>query len=639
LPDPGAQSGIDGKYLSTRTASGWVNTALNPPVVGPVNPPAGGLLQGPPELAFTAEFSAAFTTALFDVDPLDQDGARDAYRIDLSSGVASLAALPDTGALTASLNPPSISSAGTYIAGISQDAGHVLFQSADQLPVAPGTPSEPHPGNMLYDRTGGHTYAVGVLPSGKVSQTCNADIGDGVGGANSSLGLRVYGAVSSDAANIVFTMGIETGAHCLTPGVYLREHDDRPPSPLNGAGECTVPTDACTLQLAGNRYAGRSADGSKIFTVSVGGGAEPVAGLYEYDVASKTTTTISPEGAFVASSADGSRVYYLTGVTSSAQLDGFEQNDGDYRLYLWDKGTSTLIPKAGEGFASYINPGGNYYDKKGDQPVATADGSKLLFLDRADLTGYNSFGSNCGALPGDKSGFCKEAYVYDATAGSITCVSCNPNGLPPLGNTHMRGKDQEDVLLPGYSEGEISPDGSRVFFETEDALVPQDTNGLMDVYEWENGRVYLISSGQGTFGSFFAGASGNGGDVFFTTTDRLAPQDIETATQIYDARVGGGFPYRPFVTGCNSGQCQGPQTPAPAFGAPASATFVGPGNPAGSEPGSSAVKPRPLTRAQRLARALKVCRAKHDKQDRLVCEKQARRRYGRKAHSSRRPKS
>ena len=101
----------------------------------------------------------------------------------------------------------------------------------------------------------------------------------------------------------------------------------------------------------------------------------------------------------------------------------------------------------------------------------------------------------------------------------------------------------------------------------------------MDVYEWENGRVYLISSGQGTFGSTFVGASSNGDDVFITTTDHLAPQDIESATQIYDARVDGGFPYRPFTTGCNSGQCQGPQTPAPVFGAPASATFVGLGNP------------------------------------------------------------
>jgi hypothetical protein len=161
----------------------------------------------------------------------------------------------------------------------------------------------------------------------------------------------------------------------------------------------------------------------------------------------------------------------------------------------------------------------------------------------------------------------------------------------------------------------------------------------MDVYEWENDRIYLISSGQATNGSIFAGASSNGDDVFFMTTDHLAPQDIETSTQIYDARVDGGFPYRPFTTGCNSGQCQGPQTPAPAFGVPASATFVGLGNPGGPEPNPPPVKPKHLTRAQKLAKALKGCRGKHNKHERLACERQARKRYGHRSPSTRRPKS
>ena len=118
--------------------------------------------------------------------------------------------------------------------------------------------------------------------------------------------------------------------------------------------------------------------------------------------------------------------------------------------------------------------------------------------------------------------------------------------------------------------------------------MPQDTNGRIDVYEWENGRIFLISSGQGTSESLFSGASSNGDDVFIATTDHLAPQDIESSTQIYDARVDGGFVYAPFTSGCDSGQCQGPQTPAPSFGAPASATFVGLGNPVPAAPAAKA---------------------------------------------------
>jgi hypothetical protein len=526
LPVPGAASGSVGNVLSTRTAAGWVNISLAAPATGPgepvrVNGPNSGNFAF--AAAFTVDFSQMFVDSGFDTDPQDQDGAIDAYGLDLPGGAWSLAALPDNGPLTASLNPPELRLSGTFIAGVSDNGSHLLFQTWDQLPVAPGTPAEPHPADMVYDRTGGHTYAVGVLPDGTISQTCTVGLGDGT--ADTSFGNHVVaGAISPDGANVVFTMR----GGCLSPGVYLRVNN------------------ATTIKLSGESYLARSSDGFKLFTE--GGAGE----VFEYDVASGVTTTITPGGEFVASSADGSRVYYLSG--------GPEPG-----LYLWDKGTSILIPTAGQGFASRV-VSGRSSPLESNRAVATPDGSRLLFLDRANLTGYDSHESS-------------EAYVYDANSHSITCVSCNPTGVPPVGGAGLRhGIGGGDPLLPAVFEGQISPDGSRVFFETEDALVQQDTNGLSDVYEWENGRVYLISSGQGTVGSMLSGVSSNGGDVFITTTDRLAPQDIESSPQIYDARVDGGFPYRPFTPGCNSGQCQGPQTPAPLFGAPSSATFVGLGN-------------------------------------------------------------
>jgi hypothetical protein len=607
LPLPGSQSGEFQAVLATRTASGWVNTPLAAPAgpgepAGPFHPNAcSGCYAG--DAAFTGDFSAAYVDSGFDTDPLDEDGLVDAYRMDLSTGAWSLSTLPDTGPMTASLNAPVASNkVGTFIAGVSETGSHVFFQTYDQLPVAPGTPSE-HTGDMLYDRTGGHTYAVGVLPNGTISQTCAAELGNGPADGNIQ-GALTEGAISPDGTNVVFTQF--PSEHCLDPGVYLRENN------------------TTTLQLAGMFYARRSSDGSKVITI----GNE--VGVYEYDIATGTTATITTTGKFAAASPDGSHVYYLIG-----------EGQPGAGLYVWDKGTSTLIPNAGEGFASTLLERGGVTppeSKKPDFAVAAPDGSKLLFLDRASLTGYNNFGPKCVNVDA-QPGLCAEAYVYDSTSASVTCVSCSPTGAPPLGSAHLMGVEQRNSLLPGYSEGEISPDGSRVFFATSDALVPQDTNGLSDVYEWENGRIYLISSGQGTFGSTFSGASSNGSDVFITTTDRLAPQDIESATQIYDARVAGGFPYRPFTTGCDSGQCQGPQTPAPTFGAPASATFAGLGNPGGPEPNPPPVKPKPLTRAQKLAKALKACRTKHNRRERLGCEKRARKRYGHRSFSTRRPKS
>ena len=571
LPLPGALSGGNENVVSIRTPSGWVNTPLAPPA-GQGEPI--GLFAGPAnntidEVAFTGDFSAAFVNSSFDTDPLDEDGTIDAYRIDLSNRAWSLASLPDAGPTTKSIDDPE--APGAFIAGVSQSGSHLFFETMDQVPVAPGTPSEPHAANMLYDRTGGHTYVVGVLPDGKVVvPTCDVELGDGVKNADIQGQLN-YGAISPDGSNVVFTTYETYRGACPSPGVYLRKNN------------------TTTVQLAGASYVGKSSDGSKVFTTD--GTA-----IYEYDISGGTTTTITKEGSFVASSADGSRVYWIYGAG----------------LYLWDNGTSTLIPKAGEGFASFvISLSGGPLSLFADEPdyaVATPDGSKLLFLDRANLTSYNASSLACvehnKSYAGYGSGFlenCAEAYVYDATTGSIACVSCDPTGAPPRGVAHLMGLSQNNTLLPAYSEGEISPDGSRVFFETEDALVPQDTNGLPDVYEWEHGRIYLISSGQGTSGSTFSGASSNGNDVFVTTTDHLAPQDTENSTQIYDARVGGGFPYRPFTTGCDSGQCQGPQTPVPAFGAPPSATFTGLGNPAPAVTAST-VKKKPKAKPRKKAK-------------------------------------
>ena len=82
----------------------------------------------------------------------------------------------------------------------------------------------------------------------------------------------------------------------------------------------------------------------------------------------------------------------------------------------------------------------------------------------------------------------------------------------------------------------ISADGDRIFFDTPTPLVPQDTNTELagdrrhrkqfepqgrDVYEWENGVVYLISGGKSPRDSYLLDNSENGDDVFFATTEGL----------------------------------------------------------------------------------------------------------------------
>jgi hypothetical protein len=128
-----------------------------------------------------------------------------------------------------------------------------------------------------------------------------------------------------------------------------------------------------------------------------------------------------------------------------------------------------------------------------------------------------------------------------------------------------------------------------------DALVPQDSNGTEDVYQYEppglggcteqsptfgaasRGCVNLISSGTSGEESAFLDASESGNDVFFLTSAQLAHRDVDTAIDVYDARVGGGEPEPPPPPSCEGDACQTP-VQAPNDPTPGSLTFSGPGN-------------------------------------------------------------
>jgi hypothetical protein len=184
----------------------------------------------------------------------------------------------------------------------------------------------------------------------------------------------------------------------------------------------------------------------------------------------------------------------------------------------------------------------------------------------------------------------------------------------------------------------ISADGTRVFFDTTVGLVPQDTNDNVDVYEWERdgsgscdespGCVYLLSGGVSPSASYFEGASSTGNDVFIATRAKLAQEDDNEMYDLYDVRADAVPPVSP--PACTGTGCQGVPAAPPVFATPPSVTFSGVGNfPPSSTVVKSTVKKKVLTRAQKLAQALRACEAKRGKQ-RAMCEKRARTRYGAK---------
>jgi hypothetical protein len=87
----------------------------------------------------------------------------------------------------------------------------------------------------------------------------------------------------------------------------------------------------------------------------------------------------------------------------------------------------------------------------------------------------------------------------------------------------------------------------------------------------------LISSGRGAGGASFIDASADGADAFFITDSSLVDAD-PGAPDLYDARIGGGFPQPLPPIHCEGDACQ--PLPSPPTDPTLTTLLAGPGNPA-----------------------------------------------------------
>jgi Divergent InlB B-repeat domain len=244
------------------------------------------------------------------------------------------------------------------------------------------------------------------------------------------------------------------------------------------------------------------------------------------------------------------------------------------------------------------------------------DGKTLLFRSQRQLTDYDNDGPECSvnSTAGTQApGPCPELYLYRVGEPGPTCVSCNPTGAAPDGYA-----DLVTITVGQITAAEPSPllsrnlsaSGDRVFFETEDALVAEDTNAdegcplddsykypapsCRDAYEWEaagtgscpgsagqQGCIYLISTGKSPHPSFFADASESGDDAFFFTFSKLVRQDEDDLLDVYDARAGGGLASQDVLppVPCEGEACKGPAGSAPQSPSAGTQGFSGPGDP------------------------------------------------------------
>jgi hypothetical protein len=523
--------------------------------------------------------------------------------------------------------------------------------------------------DYLYDWSAGRPYLVDVLPDGKVAP-------DSVFGAPTFAAFTRAAGNPPDFSHVISADGsrvfwselegeISHGSSGLEgvqipKALYVRENATAPQSPLNAQNECMAPADACTIQIdkevgGGGRFWTASSDGSKAFFTAPNDGND----LYEYEV----NPTVGQSGVLrdltpgvevqgvIGASEDGTYVYYVNG---SNELYMLHEDDGGWEaptqittLSSEDGDEVRPISRATVNFATY--GGGHAGDWVPDIGLRTAevssDGQGLVFMSNQSLPvqgfphGYQNDGQ-------------QEVYVYNAQANSLSCASCDPSGEPPqLNFENERGEGAAAFIPVSWSDNYIptliSEDGDRVFFESFMPLVSRDTNGKLDVYEWEregagscargqgaeDGCVYLLSGGTGSEPSWLLGSSANGSDVFIISRTDLTSDAGDELYKLFDTRVDGVEPLSP--PACSGTGCQGVPGAPPTFATPSSVTFEGVGNFPTPTPGGSTVKAKakkPLTRAQMLNKTLKTCKGK-PKKVRAVCESRARRRYASKMHA------
>ena len=377
---------------------------------------------------------------------------------------------------------------------------------------------------------------------------------------------------------------------------------------------------------------GLASDGAFLFW-SENGETPPNPGndlyLYERDKGSNSLRDLTPDGTtpngaevqgMLGASEDGAYVYFVANAVlddaGKAQPGNCHRDPsralgatlGSCNLYLLHDGSVDFIARlrtidAGSGSEKASDVldwaptpdslfGSTSYDAKTSR--LSSDGKTLIFRSQSQLTGYENHG-----VP--------EFYLHRFGSPTLTCVTCNPTGVPPrqapsLGSSGFPPPAGPIEVVAASGVRFLSSDGQRVFFESSEALAADDLDELRDVYEWEapgsgscrregeafsssnDGCIYLLSTGVNEEDANFADASADGSDVFFFTRSQLVGQDTDQLTDIYDARSEGGLASQNpvFAPPCEAEGCKGaiPES----LPLPNPPDFSGPGNPKKNRP-------------------------------------------------------
>ncbi len=605
---PGVQAWMTAPYVSRRAVGGWQTRAATPSfcrialdapeVVGSLNQVA---MFSPnlDKVAFGQPESSA--CSIPPLDPAATTPATNLYLGNLGAASSSYKLLSPQRNFAPPFFGLSPTSASGFAVGYSSDFSHVIFSSSGNQ-----TSDSPTPGNFqkLYEWENGTRTLISRDTSGAPFTTNSGVFYQSAANAVSTNGSRIFFQNPTDF----------NGASCAgNCDLYLRE----------GGTTYRVSQSECTSACGGSQpslFAWASKDGSKAFFSSAAkltddvnsiagpnlylftGGPDPAGEPHNLTLLSRDLEPAdgpNPEvQGVIGASDDGTTVFFA----AKGQIVSGAPTAPGPKLYRWrwNGGSPTVdylgtLANAGSIEAeNWTLPTVNLFANEGRRGYfrVTPDGQYLLVSSVQKLDPVADHDADA------------DLYRWDQ-AGGWACVTCQAPGAPSAGNS---GGPQTGVD-GGRRSVVISDDGQRVFFLTPDALVPQDVNGTVkDVYEWHDGTVSLISSGKDQKDVKLLGASHSGKDVFFYTEEALVGWDSDETGDIYDARIGGGFPEPKAdpVPCAIAESCHGPGTSPPGGTGAGTHSFEGPGNKV--EPARC-----PKGKKKAMVKGRVVCKKKHAK--------------------------
>ncbi|HEX5927240.1 MAG TPA: hypothetical protein VFY45_25715 [Baekduia sp.] len=561
---------VSNALLAARGDTGWQVAAVNQPATTQAS-------------SSPVDVSADGTTALV-TQTSHAENASDAFQV-VAQQIGG-PAVPLSGVLR--YQQPAGSFLMAQYAGGTPDFSHVLLRAASFLTLRPQDPVSG--ASTIYDLSRSPSGEVrldnlgeGIQNPDPAQPTCYAvDVGSVSQGQHS---------ISDDGQTIFYSASPECGEIHL----YARLHAQT--TVEISASECARQADAgasppvlaCSTTTSPATYANASTDGRRVFFTSdaqlTDTDVDATTDLYEYDFtrpAGHRLLQLSAGGAgdatpgagataqgLVTLSDDGSRVYFAAqGVlTTQPNGQGETATAGADNLYRWDAtGNRTT-------FVTTLDPTDRPWAVGSRTALVMGDDDQYLLLtSRARLTA-------------DDTDTALDVYRYDATSATLRRISTGQDGYDGDGNSNAFDATINDrTLFTNVQRTSLqrsaSTDGSRIVFATAQALQPQDVNGVLDVYEWHDGHVDLISDGRdpAANGSMFI--SGDGSTVLFTTSRKLVPGDTDTAVDVYAARLGDDFPPAPAPPAppCAGDVCQGRPTAQTSPASAATVTFSGAGN-------------------------------------------------------------